>query len=455
MPADFEFPQDFQWGSATAAYQIEGAVGEDGRGQSIWDAFAHTPGKILNNDNGDTACDHYHRWKEDLQIVKALGHKTYRFSLAWPRLLPEGRGKANQAGIDFYNRIIDELLRLGIQPLITLYHWDLPTALSGAWLNRATVQAFEEFTHLAACAFGDRVKNWVTINEPWCASFLSYKIGIHAPGLNDPFGAFTAAHHLLLAHGQAVKILRTDCAGAHVGIALNLSPFYPQTESAADREVARYGDGELARWFLDPLYGRQYPADILADLRHVSGEKFSELPFIQPGDMQAIAEPTDFLAINYYSRNVVRAIPQSPYHPLQFEGITVPDAQRTDMGWEIYPQGLYEVLARVYWNYKPGEIIISENGASYGDEPGSDGQVHDQRRIDYLRAHLQQIARALQSGIPVSGYYLWSLLDNFEWSLGYSQRFGIVHVNYATQKRTVKDSALWYRDVIAKNAIPL
>lgn len=453
MSQNIQFPANFQWGTATAAYQIEGATSEDGRGQSIWDVFSHTPGRIVNGDTGDTACDHYHRFKEDIQMMKELGYRNYRFSIAWPRILPDGKGKINQAGIDFYNRLIDELLASNIHPLVTLYHWDIPAALPNAWLERSVVEAFSEYTSIVATAFGDRVNDWVTINEPWCASFLGYKIGIHAPGEKEPYKAFLAAHHLLMAHGQAVAILKSESRKARVGIALNLSPFYPLTNSPADLEAVRYGDGELARWFLDPLYGLGYPLDIRQDLQKAGVFKTINPDFIHPGDMEIIGTPTDFVAVNYYSRNIVQANPLQPENATAYEHASIPNVERTEIGWEVYPQGLYEILSRVHQDYNPKEIIITENGASYGDEPGVDGCVHDQRRINYLQSHLQQVARAIQSGIPVSGYFLWSLMDNFEWSLGYSQRFGIIHVNYQTQKRTIKDSALWYSKLIQNDKL--
>ncbi len=447
------FPSGFTWGTATAAYQIEGAAREDGRGQSIWDAFSHTPGKVLNGDTGELACDHYHRWKDDIRMMKDLGFKAYRFSIAWPRILPQGRGSVNQAGLDFYSQVIDELLTAGIHPMITLYHWDIPTAINGAWLERAAVDAFTEYTAVVARAFGDRVKEWVTINEPWCASILSYKLGIHAPGFTNHYQALVAAHHLLLAHGRALPVLRAECPGVRAGIALNLSPIYPQSNSEADIAAARYADGELARWFLDPLYGRDYPADVIADLNHAGVLNTTTPDFIQPGDMDTIAAPADFLAINYYSRNVVKSTPGFENNPTRLEHIPAPKNNQTEIGWEIFPSGLFEVLERVYRDYKPAEIIISENGASYSDGPDASGRVHDQKRIDYLQDHLLAVWQAIQAGIPVTGYYAWSLMDNFEWSLGYSQRFGIVHVDYATQKRTPKDSALWYSQVTKQNGI--
>lgn len=449
------FPTGFTWGTATAAYQIEGATREDGRGESIWDAFSHTSGKVLNGDTGDIACDHYHRWKDDIRLMKELGFKAYRFSIAWPRILPEGRGRINQAGVDFYSRLIDELLAADIRPMITLYHWDIPTALPGAWLERGSVDAFAELTSIAARAYGDRVKEWVTINEPWCASILSYKLGVHAPGLRNHYQALVAAHHLLLSHGKALGILRGEIPDARAGIALNLSPIHPHTQSKADIAAAEFADGELARWFLDPLYGRGYPSDVKENLHNAGIIYSNTLDFVQPGDMEVIREPADFLAINYYSRNVVKADPDHLDDPTRFEHLPAPADNQTEIGWEIYPRGLLEVLERVYKDYHPRELIISENGASYSDAPDASGRVHDQRRIDYLRGHLLAVREAINAGVPVRGYYAWSLMDNFEWSLGYSQRFGLVYVDYATQKRTPKDSAKWYAQVINQNGLDM
>lgn len=455
MPQTIQFPANFAWGTATAAYQIEGAVNEDGRGQSIWDAFAHTPGKVTNGDTGDIACDHYHHWKEDIRLIKELGVKNYRLSIAWPRILPNGTGKVNQPGIDFYNRVIDELLNSGIRPLVTLYHWDLPTALPNGWLARSVVDAFSEFTNVAVRAFSDRVKDWVTINEPWCASFLSYKLGIHAPGFQNTYQALVAAHHLLLAHAKAINILHSECPQCRAGIALNLSPFHPATPSVQDKDAARYGDGELARWFLDPLYGRGYPMDIIQDFHKAGILQTSTLDFVAENDMNTIQAKTDFVGINYYSRNVVRANKARPDNPVLYEFGEDKTVERTDIGWEVYPPGLFEVLERVHREYAPAEMLITENGASYATGPGNDGQVHDLKRIAYLKAHLEQAARAIDAGVPVSGYYLWSLMDNFEWALGYSQRFGIIHVDYKTQKRTIKDSAKWYAEVAKNNGFPI
>ena len=443
MTSLLKFPDNFLWGTATCAYQIEGAVNEDGRGESIWDVFSHTPGKILNGDNGDVACDHYHRWQEDIQLMKSLGLKSYRFSIAWPRILPEGCGKINQPGLDFYNRLIDGLLEAGIQPLATLYHWDLPTALEGAWLNRSTADAFAEYTGLAAKHFGDRVKMWFTINEPWCASHLSYTFGEHAPGMKDRSKGILAAHHVLLAHGVAVKELRKAVSDAQIGIVLNMSPIHNDPDAPVSEDGIRFMDGELIRWFTDPIYGRGYPQDMLEDYVRMGVLNSVEPEFIQPSDMELIAQETDLLGINYYTRMFVSTKSEG-FHS---ENRDVP---KTDMGWELYPEGLYEILERVNREYHPKQLMVTENGASYADGPEETGRVHDQRRIDYLDSHISQIWRAIQAGVPVSGYLVWSLMDNFEWARGYSQRFGIIHVDYQTQKRTIKDSAYWFADYIKK-----
>ena len=432
---------NFLWGAATCAYQIEGAVKEDGRGESIWDVFSHTPGKILNGDNGDVACDHYHRWQEDIQLMKSLSLQSYRFSIAWPRILPEGRGRINQPGLDFYSRLIDGLLEAGIQPLATLYHWDLPTALEGAWLNRATVDAFGEYTGLVGQHFGDRVKMWFTINEPWCASHLSYTFGEHAPGMKDRSKGILAAHHLLLAHGLAVRELRKTVPHVQVGIVLNMSPIHNDPETPVSKDRIRFMDGELIRWFADPLYGRGYPKDMLEDYARMGVLESTEPEFIQPGDMDLIGQKTDLLGINYYTRMVVSANTDGVHN----EKRNVP---HTEMGWELYPEGLYEILARVNRDYHPNRLMVTENGASYTDGPDVNGRIHDQKRIEYLQTHIEMVWKAIMADIPVYGYLVWSLLDNFEWARGYSQRFGIIHVDYKTQKRTIKDSAYWFSDYI-------
>jgi beta-glucosidase len=453
MTEFMQFPQNFSWGTATAAFQIEGGAREDGRKDSIWDVFAHTPGKVTNGDNGDVADDHYHRWKEDIALMKTLGYKAYRFSLAWPRILPEGRGKVNQAGVDFYNRLIDELIKSDIKPLVTLYHWDLPAVLPEGWLNRETAFAFEEFTTVAVKAFGDRVKDWITINEPFCPSFLGYAYGRHAPGMRDLGKALLAAHHLLLAHGLAVPVIHAGCTGGRVGITLNEGPFYPVDRSPENLAAARHGDGEFNRWFLDPIFGRHYPVDMLQDYVKAGALKSIEPDFIHNGDMQKIAAPTDFLALNYYTRSLVKTGQPGGNFPNNFSTLSNPAETHTEMGWEIFPFGLYETICRAYFTYKPPEILITENGASYSDGPDSNGKVHDKRRIAYLQSHIEAVGKALHAGVPVTGYFVWSLMDNFEWAYGYAQRFGLIYVDYETQKRYPKDSATWYGQVAQKNGL--
>ncbi len=446
MTTVLKFPNDFIFGTATCSYQIEGAVHEDGRGESIWDVFSHTPGKTLNGDTGDIACDHYHRWQEDINLMQSLGYPFYRFSLAWPRILPFGRGKINQPGLDFYSRLVDGLLEAGITPMATLYHWDLPTELENAWLNRSTVDAFAEYANVIARHLGDRVKYWFTINEPWCASHLSYTYGEHAPGMTDRKKGILAAHHLLLAHGVAVKELRVAVPNLKVGIVLNSSPIHNDPISPVSEDQIRFMDGELTRWFADPLHGFGYPKDILEDYVRMGVLDSGEPDFIEPGDMDIISRETDLLGLNYYTRQFVSANSDG----LHNEKREVP---QTDMGWELYPQGLYELLERINREYHPKQIMVTENGASYTDSPDGYGKVHDQRRIDYLQSHLHMVWDAIQAGIPVTAYLQWSLLDNFEWARGYSQRFGAIYVDYQTQKRTIKDSAYWFSDVIKRNGL--
>ena len=455
MSEFMKFPQDFTWGTATAAYQIEGAAREDGRKDSIWDVFSHTPGRVANGDTGDVADDHYHHWKEDIKLMKELGYKAYRFSLSWPRILPDGVGRVNQAGIDFYNHLIDELLAADITPLVTLYHWDLPAALPGGWLERSTADAFSAFTAVVAMAFGDRVKKWITINEPFCASFLSYKHGRHAPGVRDPYKALVAAHHVLLAHGMAVPILRAEVPEARVGITLNEGPFYPATGSKQDIDTARRADGELNRWFIDPVYGRHYPADMLRDYVRDGVLDSTEPGFIHQGDMEKIAAPTDFLGLNYYTRSIINTEINIGNFPDNVNTRPEPDENHTEMGWEIFPFGMYETICRAYFTYKPKEILITENGASYSDGPDVTGRVRDTRRIAYLQSHIGAVGRAIRAGVPVTGYFVWSLLDNFEWAFGYDQRFGIIYVDYTTLKRYPKDSAFWYGEVVKKNGLEI
>lgn len=440
------FPPGFIWGAATAAYQIEGAWNEDGKGESIWDRFSHTPGKILTGETGDIACDHYHRWREDIALMRELGLKGYRFSLAWTRLLPEGRGKVNTPGLDFYNRLVDALLDAGIEPFVTLYHWDLPQALQdrGGWPARDTAKCYVEYAELAARRLGDRVKYWMTLNEPWVSAVIGHLWGQHAPGHRDLGEALAAAHHLLLAHGWAVPVIRRDSPGAQVGIVLNLGPQVPASPSEADHAAARRADGTLNRWFLDPISGRGYPEDIV---------EYYNLPltFDLPGDREAMAAPLDFLGVNYYMRGIVRSdeIPEEKNEPRT----VFPNPNPTEMGWEVYPEGLYELLMRLKRDYAFPAYYITENGAAYSDQVEQDGRVNDPQRIAFLRDHLLAAGRALAEGVPLKGYFVWSLMDNFEWAHGYSKRFGLIYVDYSTLERIPKASFYWYRRVIEENAV--
>lgn len=448
--ANTPFPQDFIWGAATSAYQIEGAVHADGRGESIWDRFSHTPGKTRDGHTGDVACDHYHRYGEDVALMAQLGLKAYRFSVAWPRILPHGRGAVNQAGLDFYQRLVEALLTHGITPYITLFHWDLPVALqdAGGWTQRDTAEAFAEYAGVVAAALGDRVGHWITINEPWCISFLSHQLGEHAPGLRDWPAAIAASHHALLAHGLGMQAIRAAAPQAEVGLALNFTAAVPASDAPADRDAARHFDGYYNRWFLDAVAGHGYPADMVADYT-AAGYLPQGMAFVRPGDLALIAAPSDFFAFNYYTREVLAAGPQ----PWDYQ-IVRPATPRTAMGWEIYPEGLYKILLRLHSHYAWPRIILSENGASYPDPLEPDGKVHDQGRITYMQQHLAACQRAIAAGVPLTGFFYWSLLDNFEWAFGYHQRFGLIHVDYPTQRRYPKDSFFWYREVLRANQLP-
>jgi len=440
-----QLPATFVFGAATAAYQIEGAASEDGRGESIWDRFCATPGKVRNGDDGSVACDFYHRYPSDVALMRELGLDAFRLSIAWPRILPEGRGRVNEAGLDFYDRLIDALLEGGITPFVTLYHWDLPQALEdrGGWPVRETAEAFVEYVDAVAKRLGDRVTRWITHNEPWVASWQGYGWGIHAPGRRSERDALATAHHLLLSHGWAVDVLRRESPGSHVGITLDLYHTHPISTSDADIGAARHWDGFRNRWFLDPLYRGEYPADLL--------ERFEgKLPAVAAGDLAAISAPTDFLGVNYYSRSVVGA--ENGSRPIT---VRLADSTYTDAGWEVYPEGLCAMLVRVRDDYEPRRIYVTENGASYTDVRGHDGRVLDPERTAYIERHLDAIARAAAEGVPVEGYFVWSLLDNFEWAYGYQRRFGIVYVDYATLERIPKSSFYWYRDFIAAQRAPV
>jgi beta-glucosidase len=456
MSGLIRFPPGFAWGAATSSYQIEGAALEDGRGESIWDRFSKTPGKVEDGTNGDVACDHYHRFREDVALLKRLGIQHYRFSVAWPRILPSGRGKVNPSGLDFYGRLVDALLEAGIEPYVTLYHWDLPQVLQdeGGWARRPVVDAFVEYTRVVARALGDRVKKWITHNEPWCTSMLGYQEGRHAPGLKDWRSALAASHHVLLSHGLAVPVIRSESRGAEVGITLNLTPSEPASPSAADHDATRHFDGFFNRWFLDPVFGRHYPADMVADYIAAGHLPPEGLTFVQPGDLEAIATKCDFLGINYYTRAVLRSskVPEAENEPRQVH--LAPEREWTDMGWEVHADGLRELLLRIHLDYRPRKIYVTENGASYATPPDAEGRVKDEQRLTFLRDHFLAARRAMDGGVPLAGYFVWSLMDNFEWDRGYSQRFGIVWVDYRTQQRIAKDSALWYQRVISENAVP-
>lgn len=449
----FPFPAGFLWGAATSAYQIEGAIKEDGRGESIWDRFCAAPGHVLDGTSGATACDHYHRCRDDIALMRNLSLKAYRFSIAWPRILPGGRGTPHPRGLDFYSRLVDGLLAAGITPFVTLYHWDLPQSLEdrGGWPHRDTAEAFVGYADVVGRHLGDRVKHWITHNEPWCSSFLGHWEGVHAPGRKSPAAALAASHHLLLSHGGAVRALRCNSPGAEVGITLNLVPAAPASPSGADWDACRRFDGRFNRWFLDPLYGRGYPADALAD--HIRDGHLPDGDFavVKSGDLATIATPTDFLGVNYYNRAIVRSHTVSEEENEPRTLLLSPES--TDMGWEVYPDGLYEVLTHVHRSYRPRAMYVTENGASYATGPDPEGRVRDDQRLEYLRRHLVAARRALLAGAPLRGYFLWSLMDNFEWERGYTQRFGITWVDYATQRRIPKDSALWYRSVIRQNGV--
>jgi beta-glucosidase len=464
-PEDLRFPAGFVWGASTAAYQIEGAATEEGRTPSIWDTFSHTPGRVVGGDTGDVAVDHYHRYRDDVALMARLGLQSYRFSVSWPRVQPDGRGPANPAGLDFYRRLVDELLDHGVQPWITLYHWDLPQALedAGGWPVRDTAARFAEYAGLVHEALGDRVTCWTTLNEPWCSAFLGYGSGEHAPGRQEPAAALRAAHHLLLGHGLAVQALRARGGSAEIGITLNLYAVSPAGTGAADADAARRIDGLANRFFLDPVLLGRYPADVVEDTRVIT-----DFGHVRDGDLAVVSQRVDLLGINYYSRHVVAAPEPSaarqPYRPdahrpascwpgsedVRFVLRGVP---RTAMDWEIDAPGLVETLRRLHTEYPSLPLYITENGAAFDDVPAADGAVPDLDRVDYLAQHLGACHQAIAAGVPLRGYFVWSLLDNFEWAWGYSRRFGLIYVDYPTQRRVPKASGLWYAEVIRRNGL--
>ena len=451
---EIQFPEGFLWGAATSAYQIEGAVGEDGRGPSIWDTQCHHTDLVRDGHSGDVAADHYHRWESDVALMSELGLRAYRFSVSWPRIQPMGSGAVNQPGLDFYSRLVDRLLERGITPMLTLYHWDLPQALedAGGWTVRDTAERFAEYAVVVFERLRDRVSLWATLNEPWCSSLLGYADPSHAPGHSEPAEAVRAIHHLNLAHGLAVRAMRDIDAGPRQGIVLNLTPIHavgPDPDGALADSVRRY-DGLRNRAWSDPLFRGRYPYDLVEDLRAFGG-----LP-VEEGDLGIISQPLDWLGINYYNDDFLRWEPGATIaHTPGLLGATGvdPGPEHTDMGWPITPDGLRTLLldlAATYPNLPP--VYITENGCAY-DDPLADGACHDPRRIAYLDAHLRALRGAMAQGVDVRGYFEWSLLDNFEWSHGYHKRFGLVHVDFETQARTPRDSAWWYRDVIARNGL--
>ena len=449
LPDVSALPGHFAWGVGTSAYQIEGSPRADGKGESIWDRFASEPGRILNGHTGEVACDHYRRWRDDVALMADLGVGAYRFSVAWTRVLPAGTGPVNEAGLDFYSRLVDELLAVGITPYLTLYHWDLPQALQdrGGWLARDTVDAFAEYAGVVAAALGDRVRHWITHNEPWVAAFLGHRDGVFAPGGTSFPEALAAAHHLLLSHGRSVPQIRANATGAEVGIALDCRPSAPATDRPEDVDANRHFDGFRNRWFFDPVFGKGYPADMLKDYRAAGHFDAPVPPYVEAGDMGEIAAPIDFLAVNYYTSLAIRDGASESEDTGVPPGAPAPEGY-TEMGWPITPSALTDFLVRVDETYRPTSLIVSENGASYSDGPGADGRVPDERRVRYLARHIDAVSDARRAGVPVDGYFAWSLLDNLEWSSGFTQRFGLVWVDHDTQQRVPKDSFYWYRDVI-------
>lgn len=447
------FPEGFLWGAATASYQIEGAADEDGRGRSIWDTFSHTPGKVYRGDTGDIACDHYHRLEEDLDLMAELGLKAYRFSVAWPRIQPEGSGAANQKGIDFYRRLVEGLRKRDIEPMLTLYHWDLPQALEdrGGWTSRETSERFAEYAKTVYKALSGEVEYWITLNEPWVSSWLGHEAGVHAPGRKSTEEALLATHHLLLGHGLAMEAMRSvNREGNQLGITLNLSPVSASREK--DEAAARLVDGNANRLYLDPLFRGEYPEDMAEHYRDAS-----DFGFVESGDLERISAPLDFLGVNFYMRHTVRE-DDSPGASFPSVGarIVIPhNAQRTAMGWPVEAQALTEILVRVHEDYGPVPIYVTENGIAVHDYADPEGNVNDVERVEYLDSHFRASHEAMERGVDLRGYMVWSLLDNFEWAEGYSKRFGLVYVDYPTGKRIPKESFRWYAGVIRHNGLGL
>ena len=440
-----DFGADFKWGCSTSAFQIEGGASADGRVPSIWDTFCDTPGKVRDGSNGLVACDHFNRWPEDMDLGRSIGLNAYRFSIAWPRIFSARGAAPNQAGLDFYSRLVDGMLERGLQPWVTLYHWDLPQYLQdqGGWTSRDTVDAFAEYADVITKHLGDRVKHWITHNEPWCTAMHGNLDGMHAPGIKSVPTALQVCHNVLVSHGLAANIIRANVPGAQVGIALSLHPVQAATSSEADQAAVVRHDAFRNRWFLDPLHGRGYPAIPLGLLG-------PDAPVVREGDMDAIAAPLDFIGVNYYFPEVVKDDAGASFLGTS---VVLPEGrERTDFGWEVAPQGLTELLTRITREYQPANMYVTENGSSYDDTVEANGDIDDVKRRDYLVRHLDAVKAARAQGAPVEGYFAWSLLDNFEWSEGYLRRFGIAHVDFDTQKRTLKRSGKWYRDFLLGQA---
>jgi beta-glucosidase len=440
------FPEGFLWGAATAAYQIEGAVAEDGRGPSIWDTFSRRPGAVLRGDTGDIACDHYHRWEQDLDLLVDLGVGAYRFSVAWPRVVPAADGRVNARGLDFYDRLVDGLVARGISPMVTLYHWDLPQTLQdlGGWAERGTADRFADYALAVHGRLGDRVPHWLTLNEPYCAAFVGHLEGRHAPGIADEATAVTAVHHLLLAHGKAVEALRADGVRGQVGITCNLTSPHPASPDEADVAATARLDLFENRMFLDPLFRGAYPADAQDYYRGVT-----DFSFVRDGDLETIAAPIDFFGINYYERHLVRADPADPVRGWQ----RVPDPEPTPGGIGVHPEGLHEVLTRVSRDYTRLPLVVTETGIALHDYVDPNGEIRDDERVAFYEGHVRAAHQALEEGVDLVGFFPWSLMDNYEWAWGYGYRFGMYHVDYATQTRRPKRSAHWFAQVTRANGL--
>ncbi|MFO7850585.1 MAG: GH1 family beta-glucosidase [Spirochaetia bacterium] len=461
MKENTQFPKNFIFGAATASYQIEGAVDEGGRGPSVWDTFSHTPGKIKSGHNGDVACDHYNRFEEDVKLMSSLGLDAYRFSVSWPRVIPEGAGRVNEEGVDFYSRLVDSLLEHNITPYVTMFHWDLPQELQdrfGGFSSPEITDVFADYAELLVRRLGDRVKDWITLNEPWVFSVLGHLLGVHAPGKKNYRAAFRTAHYQLVAHGKAVQRIRSIDPESRAGITLNLMPVYPETDKPKDRKAADMADQFLNRLFLDPLFKGEYPEELWKKIALFR-------PKVSEGEMELIGEKIDFLGVNTYTREWARHSLTKP--PLFFNMTGMQGAERdyvkdgvqyTSMGWEVFPEGIHQILLRIKNRYGNIPTYITENGAAFEDTPvpaedvepsEEELRVHDEKRVSYLQEYTARVARAIDEGADVRGYFVWSLLDNFEWAEGYTKRFGIVYVDYKTQRRIIKDSGYWYRDFIA------